>query len=71
MSRPGIAENGKIRRPIMAAAAAFAGSIQTRPAAVGREISRRWSSGGGGPPWPARVARWWPETSPTAKTCLA
>ena len=30
------------------------------PAVAGREISRRRSSGGGAPPWPACVARWWP-----------
>ena len=64
-------ENSKIRLPKVAAVAAFAGPIRARPAAVGREISRRWSSGGGSPPWLARVARWWLETSPTAKTCLA
>ena len=63
-------ENDEIRRPIVAAAA-FAGPIWARSAAVGREISRRWPSGGGAPPWPARVARWWPEASPTAKTRLA
>ena len=42
-----------------------------RPTAVGLEISRRWSSGGGAPSWLARVARWWPKMSPTAKTHLA
>ena len=34
-------ENDKIRRPTVAAAAAFTCPIQARPAAVGREISRR------------------------------
>ena len=64
-------KNSKIRRPKVAVAAAFAGPIRARPEAVGREISRQWSFGGGSPPWPAHVARWWPETSPTAKTRLA
>ena len=64
-------KNDEIRLPTVAAAAVFVSPIQARPAAVGREISRRWSSGGGAPPWPARVARWWPEASPTAKTRLA
>ena len=48
-------KNSKIPRPKVAVAAAFAGPIRTRPAAVGREISRRWSSGGGAPPFTARV----------------
>ena len=43
-------ENDKIRRPKVAAAALFAGSIRARPVAVGREILRGWSSGGGAPP---------------------
>ena len=55
----------------MAAAVAFVSSIQARPAAVDREISRPRSSGGGAPTWVARVSRRWPETSPTAKTRLA
>ena len=33
----------------------FAGLIMARPAAVGREILRPRSSGGGAPPCPARV----------------
>ena len=37
-------ENKKIRRPKLAAAAAFAGPIRARPAAVGREILRPRSS---------------------------
>ena len=48
-------ENGKIQRPKVVAAAAFAGPIQERPAAIGREILRSRSSGGGVPPCPARV----------------
>ena len=64
-------ENGKIRRPKVAAAAAFAGPIQARPMEVGREISRRRSSGGGVPPYPARAQGWWPESAPTAKTRMA
>ena len=64
-------KNSKIRRPKVAAAAAFAGPIRARPMAVGRELSWRWSSGGGAPPWPTGVARWWAEASPTAKTRLA
>ena len=61
-------KNFKIRQPKVAAVAAFADPIWARPTAVGREISRRWSSGGGAPPWLARVARWWPESSPTVET---
>ena len=34
-------KNGEIKQPTLAAAAAFAGSIQASSAAVGREISRR------------------------------
>ena len=48
-------KNGKFRRPKVAAAAVFAGPIGELPVAAGREISRRWSSGGDAPPWPARV----------------
>ena len=40
-------------------------------AVVRHEISPAQSSGGGAPPCPARVARGWPESPPTAKTCLA
>ena len=61
----------KIRLPKVAAAAVFAGPIQVRPAAVGREISRPRSYGGGAPPWLARVARGWSESAPTAKTRMA
>ena len=43
-------ENRKIRRPKVATAAVFAGPIQARPAAAGREISRIRSCGGGPPP---------------------
>ena len=43
-------KNTKIRRPKVAAAAAFAGPIRARPTAVGREILRPRSSGGGAPP---------------------
>ena len=53
-------ENGEIQQPKVAAAAALAGQIQARPAAVGCEISQRRSSSGGDPPWPTCVARWWP-----------
>ena len=48
-------ENTKIRRLKVAAAAAFAGPIRARPAAVSREILRSRLSGGGAPPCPARV----------------
>ena len=41
----------------MAAAAAFAGSIRARPAAVGRETLPARSPDRAPPPWPARVAR--------------
>ena len=52
----------------MEGAAVFAGLIRACPAAAGHEISRQRSSGGGAPPWLARVARWWPESAPTAET---
>ena len=64
-------ENGKIRRPKVAAAAAFASPIRARPAAVGHEISRPRSPGGGTLTWVAHVSRRWLEKSPTAKTRLA
>ena len=60
-------ENRKIRRPTVAAAAVFAGQIWARPAVVRREISRPTSSGGGAPPCPACVARWWPKCPPRPK----
>ena len=58
----------KIRRPKVAAAAEFADPIRASSEAVGREISRAISSGGGGPPCLARVQCRWPESAPTAKT---
>ena len=71
MGRPEMAKkNDEIRRPTVATAAVFAGPIRARPEAVGREISQRWSSDGGAPPWPARVARGWPLSPPMAKTRL-
>ena len=48
-------KNSKIWQPKVAATTAFANPIRARPATVGREISWRWSSGGGAPPWPTRV----------------
>ena len=48
-------KNIKIRRPTLAAAAAFAGPIWARPAVVRHEIRLARSSGGGAPPWPAHV----------------
>ena len=48
-------ENTKIRRPKVAAAAAFAGPIRLRPVTVGREILRPRSSGGGPTPCPTLV----------------
>ena len=48
-------ENTKIRRPKVVAAAEFAGPIQARSAAIGREILRPRSSGGGAPPCLVRV----------------
>ena len=48
-------ENDKIRRPKVAAAAAFAGPIRERPTAVGSEILQPRSSGGSPPPCPTRV----------------
>ena len=64
-------ENGKILRPKVAAVVVFAGPIQARPMAAGREISLRWSSSGGAPSWKARVQLWWPESAPTAETRMA
>ena len=64
-------ENGEIRRPKVAVVVVFAGPIRARSVSAGREISRRWSSGGGVPPLSARVARLWPESAPTAKTQTA
>ena len=64
-------KNSEIRRPKVAAAAAFASPIRARPAAVGHEISWLRSPGGGAPTWVARASRGWPEKSPTAKTRLA
>ena len=58
-------------QPTVAAAAAFAGPIRARPAAVGHEILPARSPGGGTPTWVACASRGWPETSPTAKTRLA
>ena len=57
MGWPGMVENGKIRRPKVAAIAAFAGPIWARPAAVRCEISRPRSPGGGTPTWVARGSR--------------
>ena len=48
----------------------FAGLIWARPAVVRREILPATSSGGGAPPWLARVASGWPVSPPTAKTRL-
>ena len=63
-------ENRKIQLPTVAAAAALAGPIWGRPVMVRRETWPGRSSGGGAPPWPTRVARGWPVTPPTSKTCL-
>ena len=51
-------------------AAAFAGPIWARPVVVHLETWPTGSSGGGAPPWQARVARGWPVAPPTAKTRL-
>ena len=48
-------KNVENRRPTLAAAAAFAGSIQVRSAAVGREIFSVSSPLHAPPPWPVRV----------------
>ena len=45
----------------------FASPIWASPTVVRLEIWPARSSGGGAPPWSARVARGWPETPPTAK----
>ena len=63
-------ENRKIRQPTVAAAVAFASPIWARPTVVSRETWPAGSSGGGAPPWLARVAKGWPMTPPTAKTRL-
>ena len=54
-----------------AAAAEFVGHIRERPAAVGRETWPTGSSGGGAPPWLARVAGGWPVAPPTAQNPTA
>ena len=64
-------KNTKIRRPKLAAAAAFASPIRARPAAAGWEILPAWSFGRPPPPWPARVQWWWLESAPTAETISA
>ena len=55
MGRPEMVENTKIRLPKVAAAAAIAGPIRAHPTAVGSEILRTRSSGGGAPPCLALV----------------
>ena len=59
MGWPELAENGrKIKKlPVTHGGClrCFAGPIPARPAAVGSEILRPRSSGGGAPPCPARV----------------
>ena len=62
----GVAKKWRNPATQVAAAALFAGQIRARPVAAGREISWRRLSGGGAPPWLARVARWWPESALTA-----
>ena len=52
----------------MAAAAVFACQIWARSTVVRREILPATSSGGGAPPWPARVENGWTVTPPMAKT---
>ena len=49
----------------------FSGQIPARPASVGREISQSASSGGGAPPFSARVAVWWPVVPPFVQTPTA
>ena len=49
-------ENEENRRPTVAAAAAFVGSIRLRPTANGHEISRPRSPSGGALTWVARVS---------------
>ena len=51
-------ENEENWRPTVAAAAAFAGPIWERPAAVGREIWPARSPRLALPPWLARVQGW-------------
>ena len=48
----------------------FVGPIWARSTVVCSEILSTTSSGGGAPPWPARVARGCPVSPPTAKTRL-
>ena len=61
-------KNTKIRRPKLAAAAAFAGPIRARPTAASREILPGWSSGRPPPPCLERVQCWWSESAPTVET---
>ena len=63
-------ENRKIRRPTLAAAAAFAGPILAPPAVVRHETWPAGSSSGSAPPWTANVARGWPVMPSKAKTRL-
>ena len=51
----------------MAVAAAFAGLIWTRPAAVRHEISWLRSPGGGTPTWVSRASREWLKHIPRPK----
>ena len=50
------------------AAIVFSCQIPARPTSVGGEISRPTSSGGDAPPFPARVAVWWPVVPPLVQT---
>ena len=70
MGRPGM--TGKHQNPATQGglSAAFAGPIQARPAAAGREILLARLSRRDPPLWPERVQGWWPVTPPTAKTRL-
>ena len=63
-------ENTKIRRPKVAAVAAFADPIRARPVAAGWEILPERSPCRAPHPWPARVQGWRPVTPPMAKTGL-
>ena len=71
MGRPGMVEKHQNPMTHYSDRCHVADPIWARPVVVCREIWPERSSGGGAPPWPARVARGWQETPPTAKTRLS
>ena len=68
MGRPEVAEKCRKSATQDGCRRRLRGPIRARPAAAGQEILSAASSGGGAPPWPARVKGGWPESPPTAET---